>query len=60
MRKQLGNVASDESIVHGLEGLIGDTPLVKIRSLSAKTGCIILVSNCMENWDKSADEWTQG
>ena len=29
-------------IVDGIEGLIGNTPLVRIRSLSEATGCVIL------------------
>ncbi|KAK3986896.1 cysteine synthase 2 [Cladorrhinum sp. PSN332] len=29
-------------VVEGIEGIIGNTPLVKIRSLSEATGCIIL------------------
>ncbi|KAK4145431.1 tryptophan synthase beta subunit-like PLP-dependent enzyme [Dichotomopilus funicola] len=29
-------------IVHGIEGAIGNTPLIKIRSLSEATGCTIL------------------
>ncbi|OBZ87358.1 Cysteine synthase 2 [Choanephora cucurbitarum] len=30
------------SIVEGVDGLIGNTPLMKIRSLSEATGCIVL------------------
>lgn len=30
-------------IVEGVDGLIGNTPLMKIRSLSEATGCTILV-----------------
>ncbi|KAI8983811.1 tryptophan synthase beta subunit-like PLP-dependent enzyme [Pilobolus umbonatus] len=32
-------------IVEGVDGLIGNTPLMKIRSLSEATGCIILFLN---------------
>lgn len=31
------------SIVDGVDGLIGNTPLMRIRSLSEATGCTILV-----------------
>lgn len=30
-------------IVEGVDGLIGNTPLMKIRSLSEATGCLVLV-----------------
>nr|CAG8453855.1 5246_t:CDS:2 [Entrophospora candida] len=33
---------NEEEIVEGLEGLIGNTPLMKIKSLSKATGCEIL------------------
>lgn len=33
---------ANDAIVVGLEGLIGNTPLVEIRSLSLLTGCRIL------------------
>jgi cysteine synthase len=33
---------SKEDIVDGVEGLIGNTKLLRIRSLSAATGCEIL------------------
>lgn len=32
-------------IVDGVDGLIGNTPLMRIRSLSEATGCTILVSS---------------
>ncbi|KAK3694600.1 cysteine synthase-like protein [Podospora appendiculata] len=35
-------VAADRGIVEGIEGCIGNTPLVHIRSLSEATGCVIL------------------
>lgn len=31
----------------GYEGLIGNTPMVKLHSLSAATGCDILVKVCL-------------
>ncbi|KAK0624655.1 cysteine synthase-like protein [Bombardia bombarda] len=34
--------SSSTSIVDGIEGCIGNTPLIKIRSLSEATGCTIL------------------
>ncbi|CAK4031364.1 Cysteine synthase 2 [Lecanosticta acicola] len=34
--------ASQEEISVGVEGLVGDTPLIKLRSLSDATGCEIL------------------
>lgn len=34
-------------IVHGVAGLIGNTPLMRIESLSELTGCEMLVSRCM-------------
>lgn len=34
---------SSRSIVDGVDGLIGNTPLMRIRSLSEATGCTILV-----------------
>jgi cysteine synthase A len=30
-------------IVDGVDGLIGNTPLMKIKSLSEATGCLVLV-----------------
>jgi cysteine synthase A len=36
--------ARNSTIVEGVDGLIGNTPLMKIRSLSEATGCTILVS----------------
>lgn len=36
-------------IVEGVDGLIGNTPLMKIRSLSEATGCTILVSFVLFN-----------
>jgi cysteine synthase A len=36
-------------IVEGVDGLIGNTPLMKIRSLSEATGCTILVSFVLSN-----------
>jgi hypothetical protein len=38
-----GNMRGME-IVDGVDGLIGNTPLMRIRSLSEATGCTILVS----------------
>lgn len=35
--------ASARSVVDGVDGLIGNTPLMRIRSLSEATGCTILV-----------------
>lgn len=35
--------ADPDNIPVGIEGLIGDTPLIKLRSLSDATGCEILV-----------------
>ena len=35
--------AQDETIAVGIEGLIGNTPLIKLTSLSDATGCEILV-----------------
>lgn len=32
--------------IGGYEGLIGNTPMVKLQSLSAATGCEILVKVC--------------
>lgn len=34
-------------IVEGVDGLIGNTPLMKIRSLSEATGCLVLVNSYM-------------
>jgi cysteine synthase A len=33
-------------IVDGVDGLIGNTPLMRIKSLSEATGCLVLV-NCI-------------
>src|SRR6266542_751717 len=41
-RKQPSDVRSGD-IVDGIEGLIGNTPLMRIKSLSDATGCEILV-----------------
>lgn len=38
-----GNIRGME-IVDGVDGLIGNTPLMRIRSLSEATGCTILVN----------------
>ena len=35
-------VGHSRKIVQGVEGCIGDTPLIKIKSLSDETGCEIL------------------
>lgn len=43
-----GNVRGME-IVDGVDGLIGNTPLMRIRSLSEATGCTILVSSSLKN-----------
>lgn len=40
--RKLGSVALREDISVGVEGLIGNTPLIKLRSLSDATGCEIL------------------
>src|SRR5436305_14827630 len=42
-QQQRKRVRKDEEIVEGLEGLVGNTPLMKIKSLSKATGCEILV-----------------
>ena len=34
---------SEENILEGIEGCIGNTPLFKIKSLSEATGCEILM-----------------
>lgn len=36
------NVAAEEQIQEGIEGCIGNTPLIRIKSLSEATGCEIL------------------
>src|SRR3954453_12439011 len=41
--KQPGDIRS-EDIADGIEGLIGNTPLMRIKSLSDATGCEILVN----------------
>ncbi|KAL2161422.1 hypothetical protein VTH06DRAFT_7983 [Thermothelomyces fergusii] len=38
----VGNLNRGDGVVDGVEGTIGNTPLVKIRSLSEATGCTIL------------------
>jgi len=38
----IGGEEREEDIVDGVEGLIGSTKLVRIRSLSKATGCEIL------------------
>jgi cysteine synthase A len=40
--KQLSELRND--IADGIEGLIGNTPLMRIKSLSVATGCEILVN----------------
>jgi hypothetical protein len=44
LNSQLGKAASLSAagIVNGFTGAIGNTPLIKIPSLSAQTGCNIL------------------
>lgn len=42
-RKASASVTLQEDIGTGVEGLIGNTPLIKLRSLSEATGCEILV-----------------
>jgi len=37
------NAPEDRNVADGIEGLIGNTPLIKLRSLSKATGCEILV-----------------
>jgi cysteine synthase A len=43
LRKQPSDIRS-EDIADGIEGLIGNTPLMRIKSLSDATGCEILVN----------------
>jgi cysteine synthase A len=37
------NQTQHADIVDGVDGLIGNTPLMKIKSLSEATGCLVLV-----------------
>lgn len=41
--------AASEEIVQGIEGCIGNTPLIRIKSLSAVTGCDILAKAEVRN-----------
>ncbi|CAG8569300.1 6690_t:CDS:2 [Paraglomus brasilianum] len=42
-----------KGIVHGIEGLVGNTPLIRLKSLSEATGCEILLQNYRELAGKS-------
>lgn len=47
---------SKSEILEGIDGLIGNTPMVKIRSLSEKTGCNILAKLELNNPAGSAKD----
>jgi cysteine synthase A len=42
-RKAPEGQTQQADIVDGVDGLIGNTPLMKIKSLSEATGCLVLV-----------------
>jgi cysteine synthase A len=43
MRLKKDKCEKNNSLHHGFAGLIGNTPLIEIKSLSDATGCKILV-----------------